>query len=186
MEKKRKRFLRDVIKTKKEYDLDDQVMDQWLAPEMTQREKSYKRRLISYVGKPLYKEASKWWVSLSPKEQKQTGAETEVEILQTYANRHGRGLKGQDVQKLINLDKRVRDDRFEPIGPPQYDESSGEVRPGPIVKVKKEPPKQPTPEQMKRMSVKEIASLIEQTRDALWPSGNSGDALIDNFGIKDK
>ncbi len=36
--------------------------------------------------------------------------------------------------------------------------------------VKKESLQQPTPEQLKKISVKQIANLIRKTRDYYWPS----------------
>ncbi len=35
--------------------------------------------------------------------------------------------------------------------------------------VKKKSPQQPTPEQLKKMSVKQIANLIRETRNYYWP-----------------
>ena len=37
------------------------------------------------------------------------------------------------------------------------------------LKVRRKPPHQPTPQELSKMSVKEIADLIIQTRDSLWP-----------------
>jgi len=45
-------------------------------------------------------------------------------------------------------------------------------------KVKKSPPRQPSTKELSKMSIKEIADLIIQTRDALWPSGGGDSEQI--------
>jgi len=43
--------------------------------------------------------------------------------------------------------------------------------------LKKTPPRQPSPQEISKMSVREIADLIRQTRDALWPGGGGGEDI---------
>lgn len=184
MKNKRRKFLKHVIKTKEEFGLDDDTTDQWLVPEMEQREKSYKKRLINYVGKDFYKAGTKWWIGLSTKEKAQTGAETEAEILRAYGNTIPKGFDSVMAKKLTELDTKVPDKRFDPIGNPTFDEESGQVKPGKVTNSKRKPPHVPTQKEIETMSRSEIANAIKAIKEYNWPSGDSGDLGID--GVQGK
>jgi len=54
-------------------------------------------------------------------------------------------------------------------------------------KVRRNPPPQPAQQKLNKMSIKEIADLIIQTRDSLWPSAKGAETIagLDGKGEED-
>jgi electron transfer flavoprotein alpha/beta subunit len=107
-------------------------------------------------------------------ERAQTKADTVEEIYQAYLANNPNKVSSKTIKKATQ--KPVRDHTLDPLGPPEVGDD-GRIRPGKKMVPKKTPPRQPSPQEISKMSVKEIADLIIATRDSLWPGGG-GDAEV--------
>ena len=180
---KRREFLNSLIRTKEEHDLSDAEMDEFVPGEVDAREKGFKKKLISIVGKELYTEASEWYQSLSPQERSRAKGEGgEIDILISFATKNPSKVSGKDI-KRIEKATQLSDERLEPIRAVERDDE-GKIRVAPKIKVEKKVPRQPSPKELSKMSVKDIAKLIADTRDALWPSGGGDSEVPGIEGIK--
>ena len=173
-ETKQQRFTRKVLKTKEEFLLDDDQMNEWVVPEVERRSKDYMIAVAKKYGKSIAKDVIKWWMDLSPLERAQTHAENAEEIYQSYmVNKDSKKITSKVIKKAKNP---IHDPRWDELGPPEMDDNY-RVRPGKKMDLKKPPPREPTAAELKKMSQKEIADLIVQIRDYKWPSGG-GDAEV--------
>ena len=176
-------FAKSILKTRKEYDLDNSQMEEYVSGAgLTEKDQAYKVAVAKKYGKPIAVKVAKWWRDLTPLERAQTHAEKAEEIYRAYlaSNPDAKGVSSKHFKKATQ--KPIRDSSLDPLGPPEVG-NDGRIRPGKKMVLKKTPPRQPSPQELSKMSVREIADLIRQTRDALWPGGGGGEDIPGLSGV---
>ena len=172
-------FMKSAISIKAVHDLSDEEMD--FAPELVEkRDFNYRKGVAHRYGKETYTKAAKWWQNLSPREKKGTGAEETEEIIKSFLETNPKETNAGTIRKAITS-KNIKNDIFDPITDIDRDES-GNIVPAKKIKAERKIPRQPSPEELSRMSLKEIGDLIIQVRDSKWPGGTEEIPGLDGVG----
>ena len=167
-------FMASAIRIKEAHDLSDQEMD--FVPELVEkRDFNYRKGVAKKYGRVTYTAAAKWWQGLSPREKKATGAEDTEEIIKSFLENNPGEADSKTIRKAI-VSKKIKNDIFDSIADVDRDEV-GNIVPAKKIKVQKKPPRQPTKEELAKMSLKEIGDLIIQTKNALWPDGAGAEQI---------
>jgi len=174
-------FTKSILKNRREYDLSDSAMEEYITnANLLGKTRDYQKAVAKKYGKPVAIAVAKWWQDLTHLERAQTKADTAEEIYQAYLVNNPDKVSSKIIKKATK--GKVHDHTLDELGPPEVGDD-GKIRPGKKMVLKKTPPRQPSPQEISKMSVREIADLIRQTRDALWPGGGGGEDIPGLSGV---
>jgi len=189
-EKDYKRFAKSAVRVDKFFGDDTEGRASFVTKYLDgARDKKIKETLRRY-GKKDIKKAILWWQDLEPGDRKFWNPDTNSLESLVHGYYENSKASSQQIKKALGRDgkpkERIKSVYEEPIPTPEYDEDWN-LAPAKKKVKPKTPPRQPTPKELAKMSVKEIASLIKETKDALWPSGGGGEEIggLDGVGVED-